>query len=117
MKNADPDYNLIARQIQKKRAEEGITQEELAERTGLAVPTISNIETRKKKPTLTSAFRIAQALNTTLGSLVDGDPASTPMEEAFIRLLSDCNDPEEHIIYAVAELLKKLLCENRCCKC
>jgi Predicted transcriptional regulators len=117
MEIKNPDYNLIARQIHKKRAEKGITQEELAGLAGLVVPTISNIETRKKRPTLTSVYRIAQALNTTLESLVDGDPSPTPMTDAFIRLLSDCNNTEEQFIFAVAELLEKLLHDNRCCKC
>ena len=114
MEIKNPDYNLIARQIHKKRAEEGITQEELAGLAGLVVPTISNIETRKKRPTLTSVYRIAQALNTTLGALVDGAPSPTPMADEFIRLLSDCNNTEEQIIYAVAALVKKLLRDNHC---
>ena len=112
MEIKNPDYNLIARQIHKKRAEEGITQEALAERTGLAVSTISNIETRTKRPTLTSVYRIAQALNTTLESLVDGDPNPIPMDEEFIRLIADCNGKERKNIYDVVALVKKLLPDN-----
>ena len=111
MQNADstdPDYKLIAKRIQRQRAAIGITQEKVADRTGLAVPTISNIENGKKKPSLTSLYRIAHALATPLEFLVEGSPNTTPipMKEGFIRFTSECNDIERRIVNDVARLKK-----------
>ncbi len=42
------DYKVIGEKIKKKRIERKMTQENLAEKSGLSVGYISNIETAKK---------------------------------------------------------------------
>ena len=104
--NTGPDYKLIAKRIQRQRAAIGFTQEKVADRTGLTVPTISNIENGKKKASLTSLYRIAHALKTPLELLVYGKPNPVAMKEEFSRIIADSSDTARRIITNVALLEK-----------
>ena len=56
--------------IKEKREEKGITQEELAEMTGLSQNYISDLENNKKKnPTLEAIHKISLALNENIRNL------------------------------------------------
>jgi transcriptional regulator with XRE-family HTH domain len=48
----------------------GITQTELAERTGIKRPNIARIEAGKHRPSLDTLEKIAEALNLTVAALV-----------------------------------------------
>ena len=52
----------LMRRIAKIRKEKSITQEQLAAETGLDRVAIANIETGKRRPTVTTIYRIANGL-------------------------------------------------------
>ena len=55
--------------IREKRKELGLSQDELARRCGVSRQTINAIENNKYDPTLSLAFRLADALGTTVDAL------------------------------------------------
>ena len=56
-------------QIRSLRTEKGLSQEELARRCGVTRQTVNAIENNKDDPTLSLAFRLADALGTTVDAL------------------------------------------------
>ena len=56
-------------QIRVLRKEKGISQEDLARRCGVSRQTINAIENNKYDPTLALAFRLSEALETTVDAL------------------------------------------------
>ena len=67
---------LLGRNVRKCRGEAGLTQEQLAERSGFSQQYISDIERGLRNPTIVSLYELAQALETTPVVLI------TPDEEA-----------------------------------
>lgn len=55
--------------IKEFRVARKLSQAELARRSGMARPNLSNIETGKATPSVSSARRIAEALGTTLDDI------------------------------------------------
>lgn len=68
--------------VRARRTELGMTLQALADRTGLSVPFLSQVETSFAMPSLTSLFSIARELDTTPELLLAG-PA--PAEVVFTR--------------------------------
>ena len=66
----NPDYSLIALRVKEYRTAKQMSQAELAEHTDMSTPFISYIETAKKKASLKSLWRIAQALGTTVDAFL-----------------------------------------------
>lgn len=56
--------NMLHNRLREKRSQLGLTQEELAEKAGIARQTVSGIEAGQYGPSLVVALRLAQALNT-----------------------------------------------------
>ena len=56
--------------IREIREKEGLTQKELAQRTGLAELTIWRYEANERVPSVTNAIKLAKALNCTVDDLV-----------------------------------------------
>ncbi|MFA6183050.1 MAG: helix-turn-helix domain-containing protein [Acidithiobacillus sp.] len=66
--------HLLASNVQKVRSHRGMTLSGLAQRSGVAKSTLSNIESgRQANPTIETVWAIAKALDTTFGNLVEGD--------------------------------------------
>ena len=61
----------VAQNMKRLRAERGLSQEELAERSGLHRTYISGVERGVRNPTLTVIDKIATAFNVRLAELVD----------------------------------------------
>jgi len=55
-------YNKLGRRIKQLRAEQGLTQEELAELAGINAKFEGRIERALNKPSLDTIFKIAKAL-------------------------------------------------------
>lgn len=53
---------LVGRNCARIRGEKGLTQEELAERSGFSQQYISDLERGKRNPTIVTIYEIAQAL-------------------------------------------------------
>ena len=56
------------------RVEKGLSQEYMAEKLGLSRPSFALLEGGKKEPTLTQAGKLAELLDITLESLIEGKP-------------------------------------------
>lgn len=108
------DFDKIGHRIGLYRRRMKISQEKLAELTGLSVGYISHIETGAKKASLETLVKVSSALNVTVDKLLLGnqinDDNSYPPE--IKELLSDCNAFEKAVIYDTALNLKKSLRKN-----
>ena len=107
----EPDYVAIGRRVRDARKRLDLTQEALAEKVGLSTPHMSNIENGKTKVSLPSLILIANALQTTVDSLLHDNLTVTydAFDKDFKDLLEDCSFNERQFLYsAVAELKKAL---------
>ncbi|HEX6375023.1 MAG TPA: helix-turn-helix transcriptional regulator [Allosphingosinicella sp.] len=64
---------LVGRNAARLRAEAGLTQEQLAERSGFSQQYISDLERGKCNPTIVTLFELAQALGASQVELVKPD--------------------------------------------
>jgi transcriptional regulator with XRE-family HTH domain len=68
---------LVGENVRRIRGQLGVTQEELAERSGFSQQYISDLERGRRNPTVVTLFELAQALETTPVRLIS-DGAGTP---------------------------------------
>lgn len=61
----------LASQIVSLRKAKGMTQEKLAAEAGIDRVALANIETGKRRPTVTTVYKISEALNTPSKQLFD----------------------------------------------
>ncbi len=74
----------LGRKIRLLRHRRGLTQQEIAYRTGISTPHISSIERGERHPSLEYAIRIAEALSVPIGFLCDGaDITSLPDDTSY----------------------------------
>lgn len=108
------NYQLIGIRIREIRKRKHLTQEYLAEATGLSDTYISKIE-RGAKASLESLLRIADVLGVTLNDLLIGNQKRTgnDMSNDFLVLIADCNNYERRLIYEIAEAVKLSLLRHR----
>jgi transcriptional regulator with XRE-family HTH domain len=64
---------LVGRNAARLRAEAGLTQEQLAERSGLTQQYISDLERGKSNPTIVTLYELATALGVSQVELVRED--------------------------------------------
>lgn len=107
----EPDYCAIGKRIQKTRKLQKITQEKLAELTNLSPSHMSHIESGKTKVSLPSLISIANALHTTVDSLLHENIEATydAFDKDFKDLLEDCTKKEKEILYQSAVQIKNIL--------
>ena len=55
--------NKVAKRLAQLRHENGLTQEQLADKSGLDRVAIANIETGIRRPTVTTVYRLASGMN------------------------------------------------------
>ena len=105
------DYNAIGRRIRTARKELKLTQENVSEQVNLSVPHLSHIECGRTKVSLPSLISIANALHTTVDSLLyDNIEASRDAyDKDFKDLLRDCDADEKSVILAAAQQVKAAL--------
>lgn len=109
------NFKLIGLRVKESRLQKRMSQAELAERTDMSVSYISHIETAKKRASLESLVRIANALEFTVDHMLNGNQTSDPAEYRIevVRLLADCTSYEKRVIYEVASTVKKSLRDNQ----
>ena len=109
------NFKLIGLRVKESRLQKRMSQAELAERTDLSVSFISHIETAKKRASLESLVRIANALEVTVDQMLNGNQTSDPAEYRIelAQPLNDCSSYEKRIIYEVALTVKKSLRDNK----
>ncbi|WP_024834033.1 helix-turn-helix domain-containing protein [Ruminiclostridium josui] len=103
------DYKMLGVRIKNARENKCLTQEQLAEITGLSNNYISNIERNHSIPSLETLVKICNALDVTPDFLLV-DSVFTYSSREYIndniaRLLAKCNDKNVRLISKFIELL------------
>ncbi len=78
----------LAEQIRQWRARHGMTQADLAVRSGISVSFISMIERGERSPSYDTLVQMANALDVPLSELFRGD-GQDPAEDGYFRMLVD----------------------------
>jgi transcriptional regulator with XRE-family HTH domain len=92
----------------------GLTQEAVAERTGVTTETVSNTERAQSLVTLDVFLRLAAVLDIDLASIVDAPPAhrkTNPrrarLEGAVSRLAAELSEVELDLLIRIGRLLRQ----------
>lgn len=105
------DYRAIGKRIKIERIKADLTQEKLAEMSGVSPTHMSNIETGTTRVSLTTMVAIAKALGVTLDDLMCDSVthARVQFEQDIADILSDCDTYEIRMIADMAQALKDTL--------
>ena len=101
------DFSLIGQRIREVRSDKKLTQEYLAEKTGVNVSHISNIETNKAKVSLTLLVGICNALDVTMDYLLENEyhlPTSI-LEKELFNVIKDMQKEKQEILLRIAKVL------------
>lgn len=109
------DYELLGQRIREARIKTGMTQATLSGIIGLSPSHYSHIESGKAKINLPTLVSIAQALDTTIDSLLyDSTPVLVDAyDRDFKDLLDDCTRDERGILLQNAIQMKAVMKRNR----
>ena len=99
---------IIGRRIQTLRKRVGITQEELAERTGLNTKHISAIEQGKKNLTVKTATKIAEGLQVELFEIfiIEGENELSTLKEMFKVLLEKADKKKLKLYFSILKVIE-----------
>ncbi|MEA5060033.1 MAG: helix-turn-helix transcriptional regulator [Candidatus Pelethousia sp.] len=105
------DYYDIGKRIRKVRIEQGVTQEQLAERVGAGTTHISHIETGNTIPSLKTFLAIANALKVSPDELLCGNASASlyVFQNEIAQITADCTISEIRIITETIAALKTAL--------
>lgn len=101
------NFSIIGQRIKEVRCEKKLTQEYLANVTGVNVSHISNIETNKVKVSLTLLVGICNALDVTMDYLLENEyhnPTSSTEKELF-NTVKDMQKEKLEILLRIAKVL------------
>lgn len=101
------DFNLIGQRIKEVRSDKHLTQEYLANATGVNVSHISNIETNKVKVSLTLLVGICNALDVTMDYLLENEyhnPTSVT-EKELLNTIKDLPKDKQETLLRIAKVL------------
>ena len=101
------DFAFIGQRIKEVRNEKHLTQEYLANVTGVNVSHVSNIETNKVKISLTLLINICNALNVTMDYMLENEyhtPTSTTEKELF-NTIKDMDTSKLETLLRIAKVL------------
>lgn len=109
------NYKDIGIRIKQERFNQNITQEKLAEISGISVTHMSNIENANTKLSLPVLVNIAHALNCNANIILFGNTNSNLNASLSMisKILSDCSSEERIIIIDTIQALKNSLKNNR----
>lgn len=109
------DYIAMGKRIKDLRKDRGLTQENLAARTGLSSAHISNIETAHTKTSLTTLVTIANALSVSLDDIVCDSLANRMAEhsDGLGNGMTGFSMSELRIINDTLDALKETIVKNR----
>lgn len=102
------DYRQLGARVKETRLNRGLTQDSLAALADCNVSHISNIENCHTKVSLNTLLSIANALNTSIDSLLNGQYANTslPIENEILRAVRKCDDKTKEKILRIVEILQ-----------
>ena len=101
------DYNVIGLRLRRARADKGLTQQELAEKTGLSVAFISRVERGSTHINLKRLSEFCTILGISEGEILNGVSNSDGLflHEEFEDLLNSCSQEKVKLIYKIAKLI------------
>ncbi len=102
------DYKMLGERIRRERITQKITQETLAEKAGISVSFLGQIERGERKPSLETVVNIANSLGITVDYLLSDSyqTASKSLIDELTFLVREKSDKE---IKTVIELTKTIL--------
>ena len=109
----DIDYRKLGLKIKEARKERKFSQEDLAYKTGITPPYLSQIENGRKKISLPVLLRISKVLKVSMDELVSGKIRPFGYLADFTAILKDVNDYEARIMFEITASAKRILRENR----
>jgi transcriptional regulator with XRE-family HTH domain len=97
------NFEILGKRIQTGRESFGLTQEKLANITGLSRAYIGEIERGESKASIETLVRISDCLNLSLDYLIENDEVQTceNNEKLILDLISKCNNREKSAIYKI----------------
>ncbi|MGN0340348.1 MAG: helix-turn-helix domain-containing protein [Lachnospira sp.] len=101
------DFTQIGQRIRDIRKDKNLTQEYLAEKTGVNVSHISNIETNKVKVSLTLLINICNELDVTLDYILENEyhtPCSS-LEKELLNTIKNMEKEKQEILLRIAKVL------------
>lgn len=101
------NFALIGQRIKEVRITKKLTQEYLADKTGVNVSHISNIETNKVKVSLTLLVGICNALDVTIDYLLENEyhnPTSA-IEKELVNVIKDMEQDKLETLLKIAKVL------------
>lgn len=101
------NYEQLGQKIKRLRQSKGYTQDILAEMVDCNISHISNIENNHTKVSLNALLSIANALDTSIDSLLSSqyDNPSAALDNEIIRLLKSCDIAKKEKIIKIIEIL------------
>ena len=108
------NFEILGKQIKRKRRERGISQAYLAEKAEIEPSYVSIIENGKKRIGLDNLIAVACALDTTLDELLTGNQGSDTigLDREVEKILSDCTLFERRILIDVLCAVKQSIRMN-----
>ena len=104
-------YKAIGNRIREARTKAGMSQATLAEKVGISLPHMSNIECGKKKVSAVVIIRIAETLNMSTDALLRPNvPEVRAMYSSELaETLRDCTPAEADSILKIVKQLKETM--------
>ena len=105
------DYRAIGKRIKIARIKADLTQEKLAEMSGVSPTHMSNVETGTTRVSLTTMVAIANALSVTMDDLMCDNlvKCRVQFEQDIADTLADCDEYEIRMIADMSQALKDTL--------
>ena len=101
------DFSSIGQRIREVRNDKHLTQEYVANATGVNVSHISNIETNKVKVSLTLLVQICNALDVTMDYLLENEyhnPTSV-IEKELLNMVKGMKKEKQETLLRIAKVL------------
>ncbi len=104
------DLTFLGNRIRDARKECGLTQQELANQTGLAVKTIQDIEKGRKNPTYETLVRLMRRLGIFPDTIfLSKAPAPSEEIQQFLENFQSCNPKGQEILLKTLRFLAEQL--------
>lgn len=101
------DYKIIGERIKRARLDNGLTQEQLAEKIEVSVAFLSRLETGSTHINLKRLNQICEVLNISEGFVLNGsnDQSRSYLTTDFSELLKNCPAEKLKLIYKISKVI------------
>lgn len=104
------DLEFVGNRIKNKRKEKGISQGQLAERAGVSLPYISDIENGKKNISINVLVAISESLDVTPNYLLGIEEKNVDgISEELDSIFSNCSEQDKEILLKILRDAKSLI--------